>query len=87
MQMHRTPDNPPTRPAVAGKFSVVAALLASAFLCTLLCSQLSPIMSIVGVFDQSCFLRAGAAMANGMLPYVDFIDVKGPLLFIIQLAG
>ncbi len=26
-------------------------------------------------------------MANGLLPYVDFIDVKGPLLFVIQLVG
>lgn len=71
----------------AGKGAVLAALLLAAVLATLFCSCYSPLFSIVGCHDQSCFCRAGMAWGNGMVPYVDFIDVKGPLLFLIHRVG
>lgn len=34
-------------------------------------------------FDSAWFFMCGKAMMNGMLPYVDFSDSKGPLLWLI----
>ena len=73
--------------SLAEKAAVLASLLLAAFLGTLFCSCYSPLFSIIGCNDQSCFFRAGMAWAQGMVPYVDFVDVKGPLLFVIQAAG
>lgn len=72
---------------LAEKAAVLASLLLAAFLGTLFCSCYSPLFSIIGCYDQSCFFRAGMAWVHGMVPYVDFVDVKGPLLFAIQAAG
>lgn len=37
--------------------------------------------------DPNCFYAEGCAIAHGCLPYRDFIDVKGPLLFLIYTIG
>lgn len=37
--------------------------------------------------DSSCFFMAGKAWMNGMVPYVDFADSKGPLLWLIYGIG
>lgn len=37
--------------------------------------------------DPDCFYAEGCAVAHGLLPYRDFIDVKGPLLFFIYTVG
>ena len=37
--------------------------------------------------DSACFFTAGKAMMNGMTPYVDFADSKGPLLWLIYGIG
>ena len=50
----------------------------------LLCSCFSPLFKLVSCMDAACFYMAGKAWANGLLPYVDFVDVKGPLLFWIH---
>lgn len=63
---------------------IALSLLLSATISTLFCSCASPLYRIEGTGDPCCFLRAGAAWANGMRPYVDFIDVKGPLLFLLH---
>lgn len=64
--------------------TIVLIFLLAAFLSTLFCSCASPLFRIEGALDQCCFLRAGAAWASGMLPYADFVDVKGPLLFLLH---
>ena len=37
--------------------------------------------------DSACFFTAGKAIMNGMIPYVDFADSKGPLLWLIYGVG
>ena len=37
--------------------------------------------------DSACFFTAGKAIMNGMIPYVDFADSKGPLLWLIYGLG
>ena len=37
--------------------------------------------------DSACFFTAGKAWMNGMVPYVDFADSKGPLLWLIYGIG
>lgn len=69
------------------RIAVLIALAVAAFLATLFNSCLSPMFSIVGCLDQCCFARAGQAICAGMVPYLDFIDVKGPLLFLLYGAG
>ncbi len=36
-----------------------------------------------GRYDSAWFFTCGKAMINGMLPYVDFADSKGPMLWLI----
>lgn len=57
-------------------------LIVSLGMC-LLCSCFSPLFSLVLSADSSCFYMQGHAWAEGLIPYVDFIDVKGPLLFFL----
>lgn len=40
-----------------------------------------------GRCDSANFLTAGRAWANGMMPYVDFSDSKGPLIWLIYAIG
>ncbi len=37
--------------------------------------------------DPACFYTCGKAWMNGMIPYVDFADSKGPLLWLIYGIG
>ena len=37
--------------------------------------------------DESIFFMAGKAWMNGLVPYVDFADSKGPLLWLIYGIG
>ena len=38
-------------------------------------------------YDEAWFYMCGKAWANGMTPYLDFADSKGPLLWLIYAAG
>lgn len=62
-------------------------LLAVSLATNLYCNTFSPLRSPIGCLDPSCFYTAGTAWANGMLPYVDFADVKGPFLFFLYFLG
>ena len=37
--------------------------------------------------DSACFFMGGKALMNGLMPYVDFADSKGPLLWLIYGIG
>lgn len=37
--------------------------------------------------DSACFFMGGKALMNGLMPYVDFADSKGPLLWLIYGVG
>ena len=47
----------------------------------------SPCYEVWGRIDSSWFFTAGKAWMNGMVPYVDFSDSKGPLLWLIYGVG
>ena len=38
-------------------------------------------------YDEAWFYMCGKAWANGLVPYLDFADSKGPLLWLIYAAG
>lgn len=61
--------------------------LVAALLINLFCNSFSPFFSPEGAMDPNCFYAEGCAIAHGCLPYRDFIDVKGPLLFLIYTVG
>lgn len=63
-------------------------LLAAFIFCFFLC-RFSPTTNLVEseADDYACFFMAGKAWFYGYLPYVDFIDVKGPLLFLVFKIG
>lgn len=42
---------------------------------------------IFGKYDEATFFMSGKAWMNGMTPYVDFSDSKGPLLWLIYGLG
>ncbi|MCQ2364445.1 MAG: hypothetical protein MJ051_02675 [Akkermansia sp.] len=68
-------------PAVAF-WCLIAALLINLF-----CNSFSPFFIPEGAMDPNCFYAEGCAISQGYLPYRDFIDVKGPLLFLIYTIG
>jgi hypothetical protein len=43
----------------------------------------SYVQDVYGKTDSACFFTAGKAWMNGLIPYVDFSDSKGPLLWLI----
>ena len=47
----------------------------------------SYIHDLVGHYDSAWFFTCGKAWMNGMTPYVDFADSKGPLLWLIYGIG
>ena len=47
----------------------------------------SPCYEVWGRIDSSWYFTAGKAWMNGMTPYVDFSDSKGPLLWLIYGIG
>ncbi len=52
-----------------------------------LVSQDSYLYDLYGRCDSAWFFMAGKAWMNGMIPYVDFSDSKGPLLWLIYGIG
>ncbi len=61
-------------------------LLVTAVFC-LRASCFSPMNSLIGGTDAAMFYMCGKAWYHGLIPYIDFVDVKGPLLFFIFLTG
>ncbi len=56
-------------------------------LCTLLaaavCSECSVLYPINSHVNQNCFFTVGRAWMNGMVPYRDLFEQKGPLLYLV----
>ena len=63
------------------------AMLLLAFVTNGLIGLMSPFSSHLYACDACCYYVAGMSWAHGLVPYVDFIDVKGPLLFLIYAIG
>lgn len=47
----------------------------------------SPLFPHLYGYDSAFFILVGKGMKDGMLPYVDFYDMKGPYLFFLQYLG
>ena len=58
-----------------------------AFVLLFFLSSDSYLRDIFGHFDSAIFFMCGKAWMNGMIPYVDFADSKGPLLWLIYGIG
>ena len=58
-----------------------------AFIILLLVSPDSYTHDVYFRVDSGCFFTAGKAWMNGMVPYIDFADSKGPLLWLIYGVG
>ena len=56
-------------------------LTATAFL--LICSKSSPLYPMNDWVDVNCFLTMGKGLLNGMIPYVDLYEQKGPVLYFV----
>lgn len=62
-------------------------LLLWAIIMELLCNVDSYLYAQTGQFDSAVFYMGGKALMNGMVPYVDFTDSKGVLLWFIYGIG
>lgn len=60
---------------------------AYAFVLLLFLSPDSYLYDVFGRCDSAWFFMCGKAWMNGMVPYVDFADSKGPLLWLIYGVG
>ena len=59
------------------------AFLLSALLLTF-CSQASFVFPCHGRVDQNCFLTVGKGIVEGLVPYRDLFEQKGPLLYFLH---
>ena len=62
-------------------------LMLIGFTLNLFMCNMSPFHNGLFCSDVNCFFMEGKAWALGYIPYVDFIDTKGPLLFFIFAIG
>jgi len=66
---------------------VFAMLALYSFVVLLFCTKSSPFFAFNDWFDANCYFTMGKGMMNGYVPYVDLIDNKGPLLFLLYGIG
>ena len=66
---------------------VLLMLTVWSFVILLFLSPDSPFFGLGQRIDSAWFFQGGAAWMNGMRPYVDFTDSKGPLLWLIYGVG
>lgn len=69
------------------KLGVIIALLLWSTIIQLFINYDSPLHYSFGHIDSSWFFMCGKAWMNGLVPYVDFSDSKGPLLWLIYGIG
>lgn len=62
-------------------------LFVYAFLIMFFCTRSSPLYVFNGWVDANAYFTMGKGMANGLVPYRDLFDHKGPLLFLIYAVG
>ena len=73
--------------SVPSSLLVVALTIVLVPLVLLMLSIDSPCYELWGRIDSSWYFTAGKAWMNGLVPYVDFCDSKGPLLWLIYGIG
>ncbi len=70
-----------------GNSKVLLMLVCWSFLILLFLSPDSPLFNTCHHIDSAWFFMEGKALMNGLRPYVDFSDCKGPLLWLIYGLG
>ncbi len=73
-------------PARTERFFIVAAAFFLAFVAASLL-HLYPLNGFQPIGDSAVFIYVGERMGEGLLPYRDLFDHKGPLLYVIEAAG
>lgn len=63
------------------KLALFCFLMSAAFLA--ICSKSSPLYPMNDWVDVHCFMTLGKGILNGMVPYRDLYEQKGPLLYLI----
>ena len=66
---------------------LVIPAIASAAFCLLFSTTTSPLYPSNVGYDSAFFRLVGQGMTQGLLPYRDFFDMKGPYLFLIEYLG
>lgn len=69
------------------KKKIVLYCLVISFLFLLLCTKNSPLYKMNDWQDVNAFFTMGKSMMNGIIPYVDLFEQKGPLLYLIYGIG
>ena len=64
-----------------------AGLLIISFVLLFFCSMTSYLFPIHNWVDQNCFLTLGKGILEGVVPYRDLFEQKGPLLYFLHSAG
>lgn len=58
--------------------------MGTAFLMMAICSRTSFLYPFMDGVDQNCFMTVGKGMMNGLVPYRDLFEQKGPLLYFLH---
>jgi hypothetical protein len=61
--------------------------LLTATMILLFCSQNSPLYPMNDWVDVNAFFTVGKGMMNGLVPYKDLFEQKGPILYLIYGLG
>ncbi len=65
------------------RLNFIFALLSSVLVLGI-CSKCSPIYPFNDWVDANCFMTVGKSILQGLVPYKDLVEQKGPLLYIIH---
>lgn len=69
------------------KIIKIAFLFAVSLITITICSKSSPIYPLNDWVDSNCFFTVGKSVVNGIVPYKDIYEQKGPLLYFIHSLG
>lgn len=75
-KIHKTLDPVKKHILLASSFFIAATILS-------ICSKSSPLYPMNDWVDVHCFLTLGKGLLNGLVPYVDLYEQKGPVLYFI----
>lgn len=74
----------PSRDKVPGRGPAVAVCAVTAFAAITICSRCSFLYPFNDWVDANCFFTVGKGIMNGMVPYRDLFEQKGPLLYLLH---
>ena len=59
-------------------------IMLTALVTMLVCTKSSPLYPTNDWLDANCYMTIGRGMTAGKMPYLDFFEHKGPLIFILH---